>query len=58
MIVIEHSTKPAPASDRSVVIDEAALRNDEPVADALVVSLAMIVRDELPNGCPQCSLSK
>lgn len=58
MIVIEHSTESAPASDRSVVIEEAAIGNDESVSDALVVSLAMIVRDELPNGSSQCILSK
>ena len=41
-----------------MVIEEAAIGNDEPIADALVVSLAMIVRDELPNGCSQCILSE
>ena len=49
-LVVKHSAKTALASNGSMVKGDASLRNDEPIADALVISLGVIVRDELADG--------
>jgi len=48
----------ASASNRSAAVGEAVIRKDEQIADALVISLAVIVRHEFANGCPRRLLSK
>ena len=58
VIIIEHSAEAASASNRSATIDETGVGEKEQVADALMISLAMIVRDELSNRCPQRLLSE
>jgi hypothetical protein len=40
----------AATSNRSGAIREAVIRKDEQIADALVISLTMTVRNELTNG--------
>jgi hypothetical protein len=40
------------------MIDETGVGKNEQVADALMISLAVIVRDELSNRCPQRLLSE
>ena len=58
VIVVEHSAEAAPASHRSVTTSETGIRENEQIADALVISLAVIVRHELANGCPQRVLAE
>jgi hypothetical protein len=57
VIIIEHSAEAVSASNRSAMIDETGVRENEQVADALMISLAVIVLDELSNGCPRRLLS-
>jgi hypothetical protein len=58
VIVFEHSAEALSASDRSVAMCETAIRNNEQITDALMVPLAMIVDNELPNGLPQRAFSE
>ena len=53
VIIIEHSAEAASASNRSAMVGQTRVGENERVADALMIALAVIVRDELPNGCPQ-----
>ena len=50
VIVVKHSTETALASNGSVLNGWASPRNDEQIADGLVISLGVIVRDELADG--------
>jgi hypothetical protein len=53
VIVIEQSAEATMTLHRSATMGEAALRNDENVTDALVVSFPMIMDHKFSNGCPQ-----
>jgi DDE domain len=52
VIVVEHSSEALPASNRPAAICIEAIRHDQQIPDALVVSLAVIVRHELADGFP------
>ena len=41
------------AADRPTAVSDTGIRHDEHVADALMVSLTVIMRDEFPDGDPQ-----
>ena len=56
VIVVEHSAEAASTSDRPIAVGETGIRENEQITDALMISLAMIMRDELPNGCAQRAL--
>jgi hypothetical protein len=58
IIIIEHSTEATAASNRCGAISETDLRVNENISDALMVSLAVIVSNELSHGVPQRVLSK
>jgi hypothetical protein len=56
-VIVKHSAEAAPAPHRSVTTSETATGENKQIADALMISLAMIVRHELLDGCPQRSLA-
>jgi hypothetical protein len=51
VIVVEQSAETASALDRSAPVRETGIREDEPIANALMISLTVIMRDEFPNCC-------
>ena len=57
VIVVKHSAEAAPAPHRPFTTSETATGENEQIADALMISLAMIVRHELLDGCPQRGLA-
>ncbi len=56
-IVGEHAAQAASAQDRSLSVFEAGRRKNEHVAAALMISLGMAIRDELPHHVPEQALS-
>ena len=56
--IIEQSSEAAAASNLPGAISEIDLRKKEHITDALMVSLAVVMRNELPNGDPQRTLSE
>jgi hypothetical protein len=58
IIIIEHSAEAATASNRCGAISEIELRENERVTDALMVSFAAIMSNELSNGDPKRVLSE
>ena len=55
VIVVEHSAEAASTSDRSAASGEIGIRENEQIADALMVALTAIMRDEFFHRCPQAS---
>jgi len=53
IIIIEDSAEAAAASNRCGAISETELRENERVTDALMVSFAVIMSNELSNGDPK-----
>src|SRR5579872_1093994 len=49
MIVVQHPAQPLAAPDCSTITSMGFIRNDQPVAETLMVSLAVIMRDEFVN---------
>src|SRR5580693_496788 len=58
MIIVEHSAKATAASNRSSTVSQIDFRENEHIADALMVPLAVIMSDELANGDSQSVLSE
>jgi hypothetical protein len=58
MIIIEQPSEAAAASNRPSTISETDLREKEPITDALMVSLAVVMSNELSNRDPQRILSE
>ena len=50
IIIIEHSAEAASASNWSGALRATEVREDEQITDALMVSLAVIMSNELANG--------
>jgi len=57
-IVGEHAAQAASAQDRSLSVFEAGGRKNEYIADALMISLGMVIRDELPRHVSEQAPSK
>jgi len=53
-----HAAQPLAAPNLSTLISMAFIWYNQPVAETLVVSLAMIMRDKLTNPCPQGALAE
>lgn len=53
VVVVQHAAQPLAALDLTVVAEMARLWTDELVCQALVIAFAVIVGDEVLNGCPQ-----
>ena len=58
VIVIEHAAEAASASDCSVACRESGIRENEQVADALMIAFGVIMGREFPNRCPQGVFSR
>ena len=58
VIVVKHSAETARASNGPMLSGGESPRNDEQIADALVISLGVIVRDEFADGGSQAFLSE
>ena len=58
IIVVQHPAQPLAAPDRSTITTMGFIRDDQPVAETLVVSLAMIMRDEFVNPFAQRALAE
>ena len=52
IVVVQHATQPLAALDLSLAAGVRLLLNDEPVAQPLVVTLAMIMHNEFVNRLP------
>ena len=57
-IIIEHSAEAASATNRSGAVGETGLRENEQITEALMVSLEVIMGDELSNSDAQSTLSE
>ena len=51
VIVVEQAAEAASALDRSAPVGETGIREDEQIANALMISLTVIMCDEFPNRC-------
>jgi hypothetical protein len=58
IIVVQHAAQPLAAPDRSTIASMRFIRDDQPVAQTLVVSLGMIMRDEFVNPFAQRALAE
>ena len=58
IIVVQHSTQPPAALDRSDATDVRLFLNDEPVGQPLVVTFAVIMHNEFVNRLPQLAFSE
>src|SRR5947209_2576697 len=58
VVIVQHPAQTLAAPDRSTLISMAFIRRDQPVAETLVVSLAMIMRNELVNPFSQRALTE
>ena len=57
-VIVQHAAQPLAALDCSTMTSMAFIRHDQPVAETLVVSLAMIMRNELVNPFAQRALTE
>ena len=57
-IVVEHAAQAASAQDRSLSVFETVGRKNEPIARALMISIGMVTREELPHHVSERALSK
>jgi len=55
MVVVQHLAQPLAARDRSTITSRGFIRDDQPVAETLVVSLALTMRHEFANRLPDGS---
>ena|ERR1051326_2379972 len=53
VIIVQHAAQPLAAPDRSTITNMGFIRDDQSVAETLVVSLAMIMRYEFVNSFVQ-----
>jgi hypothetical protein len=58
IVIIEHSAEPLTLSHRSRLFSDSIYWNDEPVAKPLMISLEVIMCNELPNRFPQSVLTE
>ena len=58
VIIVQHAAQPLAAPDRSMMTIMGFIRDDQPVAETLVVSLEMIMRDEFVNSFTQRALTE
>ncbi len=58
VIVVQHPTQTLATPDRAIIPSVGFVRSDQPVAEALVVALAMIMRHELADRVPQRAFSE
>ena len=58
VVVVQHATQALASLDRGSGSKMTGLGEDEPIRQPLVIALAMIMRDEIPNGHPQPFLSE
>ena len=58
VVVVQHPTQPLAARDRSTIPNMELIRDDQPVAEALVVALTMIMCHEFANRLPQRAFSE
>jgi hypothetical protein len=58
IIVVQHSAQPLAALDRSTATGASLILYDQPVAQSLVIALAMIVFHKFVDGLPQRTFSE
>jgi hypothetical protein len=58
VIIVQHATQTLTAPDRSTIPSMGFVRDDQPVVETLVVSLAMIMHHEFVNSFAQRSLTE
>ena len=58
IIVVQHPAQPLATPDRFTITSMGFIRDDQPIAETLVVSLAMIMRHEFVNPFAQRALAK
>ena len=58
VIVVEQAAEAASALDRSAPVGETGIREDEQIANALMISLTVIMREEFPNRCAKRAFSE
>jgi hypothetical protein len=58
MIEVQEPTEPLATLDRAVVVSREGLGIDQLVAETLMMSLGIVVLDELPNDQPKVSLAE
>ncbi len=58
VVVFEQATKSFVAFDGSALVNRVSSRRDEPVGQALVVAVKVIVFDELADCAPNVTLSE
>ena len=58
VIVVQHTAEPLAVLHRSTIISAGFIRDDQPVAETLVVSLAMIMRYKFLDPLAQGAFSE
>ena len=58
VVVAQHAAQALASLNRAGVSKMTCLGKDEPIRQPLVIALAMIMRNEIPNGGPQRFLSE
>ena len=58
VLIVQHAAQPLAALDRSMITIMGFIRDDQPVAETLVVSLEMIMRYEFVNSFVQRALTE
>jgi len=58
VIVVQHSTQPRTALDGCSAVNNKLLLDNQPIVQALVIALPVIMLHEFPDGLPQRTLSE